>query len=253
MSKENPKYNYKLILAYDGTNYSGWQVQHNATSIQALVHDAIKTIVREDIVLIGSGRTDAGVHAMGQVAHFKTSVELDLYRFLGSLNGLLPRDIRVMNIASVPPNFHAQRSAISKTYYYHLYLDPVQDPFRRLYSLHVQKKLDIDLLKEAAQHFVGKHDFSSFANEAHLGSASRDAVRHIYRLDIVREPGGVRLEFQGDGFLYKMVRNIVGTLLEVTSGKRKIEEIREILAARNRTKAGPAAPPHGLFLMHVEY
>lgn len=247
------QFNYKLIIAYDGTQYGGWQVQPNALSIQELVHAAIKTIVRHDVTLIGSGRTDAGVHALGQVAHFKTDKQLDIFRFHGSMNGLLPNDIRILHVEQVSLDFHSQRSAISKTYHYHLCLDHVQMPFKRLYSLHVREKIDLELLKEAASHFVGTLDYTSFANESHEGCAARDPVRTISRIDIVHEDGGIRLEFQADGFLYKMVRNIVGTLLEVGRGKRLLTDIPRIFAARDRRQAGQAAPPQGLFLAHVDY
>jgi len=245
--------NYKLVIAYDGTNYSGWQVQPNATSIQSLIQDAIATIIREEITLIGSGRTDAGVHAIGQVAHFKSTQKINTSRLWISLNGILPKDIRVLSIESVPEKFHSQRSAISKTYHYHLHLDPVLDPFKRQFSYHVRKKIDLELLRKAAALFAGKHDFKSFANEAHKGAASKNSVRTLMRLDVVEEPGGIRLEFQADGFLYKMVRNIVGMLLDIASGKKKLEDIAEIFAAKDRRKASIAAPPEGLFLMAVEY
>lgn len=250
---EDSKYNYKLLIAYDGTQYGGWQVQPNAISIQALVQDAVRTFSRQEVSVIGSGRTDAGVHATGQVAHFKTLSELDIHRLLASLNGMLPRDIRVLRIEEVPFQFHAQRSALSKTYHYHLWLDRVQSPFKRLYSLHVHDKIDLTLLKHAATQFIGTHDFTSFANEAHTGSAAYDAVRTLERLDVISEEGGVRLEFTGNGFLYKMVRNMTGTMLEVASGKLDVSEIPKIFSARDRRQAGQAVPPHGLFLVNVKY
>lgn len=246
-------FNYKLLIAYDGTAYCGWQVQPNGLSIQEIIQKAIATILRCDVTLIGSGRTDAGVHALGQVAHFHSPIPLDLYRFYGSINGLLPSDIRIKEICEVPLEFHSQYSAKTKTYYYHLYLERVQDPFRRHYSLHVREKIDLSLLKKAAKCFLGTHDFTSFANEAHRGSAANDPIRTLQRIDIIEEAGGVRLELQADGFLYKMVRNIVGTLLEVASGKRCIEEIEAIFAAKDRRRAGKAVPPHALFLASVDY
>lgn len=245
--------NYKMTLAYDGCQYSGWQVQLNAVSIQSVIQDALKVILREDISLIGSGRTDAGVHALGQVAHFKYHRNIDLFRCLGSLNGLLPRDIRILDIKQVPLDFHAQHSAIGKTYYYHVDCNLVQIPFRRMYRLHVREKIDFNLLQDATKLFLGTHDFTSFANEAHKGCAAYDAVRTIKRLDFILEDGGFRFEFEADGFLYKMVRNIVGTLLEVATGKRAITEIVLIFAAKDRRLAGEAAPPHGLFLVNVQY
>lgn len=246
-------HNYKLTIAYDGTAYCGWQIQPNGRTIQEILQDKLAIILRQEVVVIGSGRTDSGVHAQGQVAHFHFPSAIEIFRVHGSLNSLLPSDIRVYDFVEVPPDFHAQYSAIGKTYHYHLHLDPVQDPFRRLYSLHIREKIDLSLLQQGAKLFAGTHDFTSFANEAHSGCAAHDAVRTIHRLDIIEQSGGVRLEFEGDGFLYKMVRNITGTLLEVASHKRPLEDIQKILAAKDRRLAGKAAPPHALFLMHVKY
>ncbi len=245
--------NYKLTVAYDGTRYNGWQVQSNSTGIQPLIQEAIRTITRQEIILIGSGRTDAGVHALGQVAHFKSSSQLNTHVMLYSLNGLLPRDIRIISMEEVPLTFHAQHSAVKKTYFYHLSLDPIQLPFRQLYSFHIRYSLDLAAMKAAAAEFLGTHDFTAFANEAHRGSAARNPVRTLYRLDIVSEPGAVRLEFEGSGFLYKMVRNITGILIEVASGKKTPSQVKSILESKDRRLAGAAAPPHGLFLMHVDY
>jgi len=246
-------HNYKLTIAYDGTAYCGWQIQPNGVSIQQLIQEKTSILTRVPTSVIGSGRTDAGVHAFGQIAHFHSPELKDLYRFHGSLNALLPPDIRILNVEEVPHTFHARYSATGKTYHYRLHLDRVPDPFKRFYSLHVREKINLDLLKAAALSFLGTHDFTSFANEGHQGSASKDGVRTLARLDVVNEPGGVRLEFTGDGFLYKMVRNIVGTLLEVASGKRLIEDLPNILMAKDRAAAGQAAPPHGLCLVKVDY
>jgi tRNA pseudouridine38-40 synthase len=246
-------YNYKILITYDGTNYCGWQIQPNGPTIQEKLQAAIKILCKIPVCVIGSGRTDAGVHAVGQAAHFMVPIDLDLFRFQGSLNALLPPDIRVKEIQPVPLDFHAQYSAKSKIYHYHIYLERFQDPFKRLYSWLFLEKFDCHLLKETLPYFIGTHDFTSFANEAHTGSAKHDAVRTLQRLEIFPEEGGIRLEFQADGFLYKMVRNIVGTLVEVATGKRLAREIPDILLAKDRRVAGMAAPPHGLFLMHVEY
>lgn len=244
---------YKLTIAYDGTRYHGWQIQPNGISIQEVIHNTFKIFLQEDIHLIGSGRTDAGVHALAQIAHFTCGKEIDTYRFLAAANGLLPPDIRVLKIDPVPANFHAQYDAKGKIYHYHLHLDAVQNPFHRLYSLHVRKKISQHLLIAASQEFLGTHDFTSFANAAHEGSASRDAVRTIKRIDVIPEPGGVRIEIEADGFLYKMVRNIVGIILEVAAGQRALPEISQILLSRNRCLAGVAVPPQGLFLAEVHY
>ena len=246
-------YNYKLTVAYDGTHYCGWQIQPNGLTIQECLQNAIKVILKVPVTVIGSGRTDAGVHASGQIAHFLCDRSLDLHRFLASLNGLLPYDIRVLKVEAAPLDFHAQYSAKSKTYHYHLFLDRFQDPFKRLYSYHVLGKVDLEALKKGAKEFVGTHDFTSFANESFAGSASKNPVRTLKRLDPLAEPGGVRLEFEADGFLYKMVRNIVGTLLEISFRKLNHQEIPLILKAKDRRQAGIAAPPHGLFLVDVEY
>lgn len=245
--------NYKLTISYDGTSFSGWQIQPNGISIQQLIEQAIKVILRNPVKVVGAGRTDAGVHALAQIAHFFCEVEIDPYKFINSVNALLPKEIRIKKIERVSPDFHAQRSAAGKIYHYHLWLDKVQSPFHRLYTYHVHEKIDLALLKQAATQFIGTHDFTSFANEAHAGAAQVNPVRCIKRLDVVPQDGGVRLEFEGDGFLYKMVRNIVGTLIEVARGKRTADEIEQIFLARDRRKAGTAVPPHGLFLVEVFY
>jgi tRNA pseudouridine38-40 synthase len=249
---------YKITLAYDGTNYGGWQIQPNAPSIQALIEQSLSTILRIPTSVIGSGRTDSGVHALGQVAHFTVQraieeLPIETFKILSSLNGLLPAGIRVLDITPVPPDFHARYSALSKIYHYHLHLDPIPDPFKRHYAYQVPHFIDLSQLKETAAHFIGTHDFSSFANEASRGSAAKDAIRTLHRLSVIDEPGGVRLEFEGDGFLYKMVRNIVGTLLDVCAGKINKDQIPNILAAKDRKRAGRSAPAHALFLMQVHY
>lgn len=245
---------YKLTLSYDGTHYSGWQIQPNAPSIQQHLQEALARFLSgEHLSVIGSGRTDAGVHALNQIAHFKTEHEISPNRLLLALNGLLPHDIRIKKVEIAPLHFHSQYSAIGKEYHYHLYLDRVMNPFRRLYCWHVLRKLDLTLLHEAAALFVGTHDFTSFANEPHAGSVAKNPVRMIYRLDICPTEGGLRLEFEGNGFLYKMVRNIVGTMVDVASQRLTIADVISIFEAKDRRCAGRAAPPQGLFLVNVTY
>jgi len=247
-------YFYKLTIAYDGTCYSGWQIQPNATSIQEHVQKALQIYLKTDYLpVVGSGRTDAGVHARNQPAHFKWGSLLDLSLLRKALNGILPIDIRVKDIQRAREGFHAQHNAISKEYHYFLHLDPVLDPFSRLYCWHIHSKIDLDLLKDAAAQFIGKHDFSAFANEAHKGSASKNAVRTIFRIDLHPVNGGLRIEFEGDGFLYAMVRNIVGTMVAVASHRRPIEDIRLIFDSKDRRLASMAAPAKGLFLVQVNY
>jgi tRNA pseudouridine38-40 synthase len=245
---------YKLTLAYDGTRYSGWQIQPNAPSIQQHLQEALRSLMAgEHVAVIGSGRTDAGVHALNQIAHFKTEHELDPNRLLLAFNGMLPRDIRIKKVELAPSRFHSQYNAIKKEYHYHLYLERIMDPFRRLYCWHVLRKLDLTLLRESASLFVGTHDFTSFANEPHGSAVAKNPVRTIYRLDLCPTEGGLRLEFEGDGFLYKMVRNIVGTLVEVASRRLTLAEVIAIFEARDRRRAASAAPPQGLFLVRVDY
>jgi len=244
---------YSLKIAYDGTKYSGWQVQSNAQSIQALVQKALTTVLRHPTNLTGSGRTDAGVHAKGQIAHFDTDVVFRPKSLLLSINAFLPPDIRVVAIEPREADFHARYSAKSKIYHYHLHLDPVADPILAPYRFHVLERICRQKLKNGTKYFIGTKDFTSFANQAYRGSASRDPVRTLLRFDAFEEPGGIRLEIEATGFLYKMARNIVGTLLEYAKSKITAEEIEEIFQSKDRKKAGAAAPPHGLFLMHVNY
>lgn len=251
--KSTPLPKYKLTISYDGTQYGGWQVQPNAPSIQALSEEALTTALRNEIKIVGAGRTDAGVHAKAQLAHFYTEVAVDKKRLQASLNGLLPLDIRVIALEEAHADFHARYSAKGKVYRYHLSLRPVQLPFRRLYALHVPYPVDKELLKKACTHFVGTHDFTSFSNESHKGSAANNPVRILRRLEVIEAEDELYLEFEGNGFLYKMVRNITGTLLDIARGKLSIEALPEIFEAKDRRKAGPAAPPHGLILHSIDY
>ena len=244
---------YKMKIAYDGTGYGGWQVQPNAVSIQSVIEKALFISLREKISVTGSGRTDAGVHALGQIAHFQTGATATPYRLKHSLNGLLPKAIRIVDLEEISDHFHARYSATGKIYHYHLHLDRVASPFNHLYSLHVHHTVDLSLLEKAAICFLGTKDFSAFTHEAHLGSAAKNPVRTLQRIDLVEEVGGVRLEFEGDGFLYKMVRNITGTLLDICAGHIQIEEIESIFSSKDRKKAGKTAPPEGLFLIKVHY
>jgi tRNA pseudouridine38-40 synthase len=174
-------------------------------------------------------------------------------KVLHSLNGLLPEDIRIISLEETDPSFHARYSATGKIYHYHLHLRPVLNPFTRLYSFQVPFQIDLALMQQATSYFLGTKDFSSFANEPHLGAAAKNGVRTMKRLDIIEEQDGVCLAFEADGFLYKMVRNITGTLLDVAAGKIPLSHLPDIFAAKDRKRAGRAAPPQGLFLMRVYY
>ena len=250
---------YALTIAYDGEAYLGFQYQPKGKTVQDEVEKALSKLTGEDREFIGlaaSGRTDTGVHARGQVVHFYTREPFqDLARAHRSLNGILPKDIRVTEIRRPHPAFHARFHAVRKTYHY--YIDPrlTLDPFERRYALHVGwRPPDLDKLRAATSAFVGTHDFSAFSNKSRDGkSKERDPTRSIYRFDVVeQEDGLLRLEVEGNGFLYRMVRNMVGAaLLEATAGKEG--EVARLLAGGDRRAAPMGAPPHGLFLHEVVY
>lgn len=244
---------YKLLLAYDGTHYQGWQVQPNGISIQALVEQALSTALRIPTTVVGSGRTDSGVHALGQVAHFSHDSPFDPAKLLYSLNGLLPPDVRVLSLTSAAPDFHARYSAKGKVYRYYLQPHEKHNPFKRLYSYHLPYSIDREELIKATKQMIGTHDFTSFSNEAHRGSAARNPVRTLSRLDFIEDDADMYLEFEADGFLYRMVRNLMGTLLDCARGKLPVEQIPHIFACKDRKAAPPCIPPHGLFLLHVHY
>ena len=241
---------YLLTIAYDGTHYSGWQVQSNATCIQPLIQHSLQTALRTTLELTGSSRTDAGVHALGQIAHFDVPFEIDLILLRRSLNALLPADIRILEVRPVSDTFHARYSATSKVYHYRLHLDPVLDPFKRLYCHPIFGSFDRSRLKAAVGQFIGTKDFTSFAN---VKKGTVNPIRTLYRLDVVDEPGGMRLEFEGNGFLYKMVRNLTGALLAIGSYKLNPDEIESIFSAKDRTQAPPTAPAKALTLMQIHY
>jgi tRNA pseudouridine38-40 synthase len=209
------------------------------------------TRFKSPIRLIGAGRTDAGVHALGQVAHFSTTCACQPNQILYALNGMLPDDIRIISLETASDTFHAQISALSKEYHYHLWLEQVINPLVSRYRHHFcYQNFSLPLLEGAAQAFVGIHNFATFAN---VGNKVSNTIRNLKRLTIVPQEGGVRLEFEGDGFLYKMVRNIVGTLLEIGLGKRASTDLPLLFAAQDRRIAGPSAPAKGLILVHVNY
>ncbi|MCI0382247.1 MAG: tRNA pseudouridine(38-40) synthase TruA [Chlamydiae bacterium] len=241
---------YKLVISYDGTNYNGWQSQKTGSGIQQIIEKTLHIILREKISICGSGRTDAGVHALGQVAHFTPNKSIEIPRLHLSLNALLPKDIRICTIQPVSPEFHARFSAKSKIYRYHLHTDKIPNPFNLRYAYHLPHRFDPALVKRALPLFIGKQDFTSFTS---AGSSAKSAIREMKRLELVEQEGGIYLEFEADGFLYKMVRNIVGTLLDLSKGKIRFEAIPEIFAAKDRKKAGRCAPPQGLFLVKIFY
>lgn len=244
---------YKLTLAYDGTDYAGWQVQPNSLSIQAVVQEKLKILLKRETDLTGAGRTDAGVHARAQTAHFRAAHPLDPFKFSYSLNALLPSDIRVTQLHEVPEDFHARYSAMGKRYTYHLRLAPWHDPFRRLYAWHIPySHFDLDKVRSACEKLKGTHNFKGFAAQAAEGVASYDPIRTLRRLELIEGEETI-LIFEADGFLYKMVRNLTGTLVDIGRGHLAIETIDQVFAHEDRRFAGQTAPAHGLFLDRVLY
>lgn len=246
---------YRMSIAYDGTAYNGWQIQQNGPSnirsIQGIIEQGLQQILKTPIRLIGAGRTDAGVHAKGQVAHFVTHTALECSQLLYRLNGVLPRDIRIKELFPTLETFHAQYRALSKEYHYHLWLEKIMDPFLYPYRHHLHdNRFQLSRLQEGITAFIGTHDFTTFTN---VGGAISNHIRTIERITLHHQEGGIRLEFEGNGFLYKMVRNIVGTLLEVAIGKKDVSVIATLFAAKDRRCAGPAAPAKGLFLVSIAY
>lgn len=244
-----PARNVKLTIEYDGTDYHGWQRQTNAATIQQVMEEGIERIAGHPVTLHGSGRTDAGVHALGQVAHFHTTSRIPASQLHHAINSAIPPAIAVLRAEDMPPEFHAQFSAKSKTYRYRIVCREVRPAVGARYVHWLRWPLDLALLRAGAAHFLGEHDFSTFETE----SDREGSIRTVTRFDI--EQAGERIDFHvaSNGFVYNMVRAMVGTLIEVGSGRRPPEEIAELLRVRDRRLAGPTAPAKGLCLMQVEY
>ncbi len=246
--------NFKLTLAYDGTNYCGWQVQTGRITLQETLENALAKIIGQPVRITASGRTDAGVHALGQVVGFASETHLQPEVLQKALNGTLPLDVAVIDAQVAPAGFHATHDAKRKTYRYTIDDGPVRDVFARHYAWQHRSPLDVETMRRAAVALVGTHDFSSFESQ---GSPRENSIRTVYSLSIERkpDPAGSRIicEITGNGFLYNMVRAIVGTLVDVGRGAQGEAWPGEVLAARHRSAAGQTAPAHGLCLVRVEY
>ena len=245
-----PMRNLKLTLAYDGTSFHGWQIQPGVPTIQGELERVIACILDHEITTHGSGRTDAGVHAHGQVAHFQTEKAIDTDALHRSVNALLQPDIRVMSIEEVPLEFHARESARAKTYEYHLWRSPVVSPFHFRYVHSIWQSLDADKVDRATAHFPGQHDFTSFSAAS---TSTKSHTREVYAAQWERSGEEWVFRIRASGFLQYMVRTIVGTLVEVGREKMTPEEIPGIFEARDRQLSGPSAPAKGLHLVSVEY
>jgi tRNA pseudouridine38-40 synthase len=244
----------KLTVAYDGGAYAGWQIQPDKPTLQGTLEAALHQITQVPVRVSAAGRTDAGVHALGQVVGFATDTGLSNADFQRALNAVLPSDIAVLLLEDACERFHATRDAVAKRYRYQIHNSRTRSVFDRQYAWHYPQQLDVPAMHAAGQALVGCHDFSSFET---AGSERADSVRTLHELAVWRGPAEladrVTIDVMGDGFLYNMVRTIVGTLVEVGEGSRGTEWPAEVLAARDRRRAGQTAPPHGLFLISVAY
>lgn len=242
---------YKATIAYDGSGFSGYQIQPKGRTVQGEIEQVLRKLHKgEHVGVTASGRTDSGVHARGQVIHFDSPLNLSEDQWLKALNSLLSDDISFSKVEVAASEFHARFDAVGKEYRYFIYRNPVRDPFRRHYAAHVRGALDVEGMKRAAACLVGTHDFTSFCSAK---TETDNKVRTLSRLTIVENDGELVLTFAGNGFLYNMVRIITGTLLDVGKGKMKVSSIPEALAAKDRTLAGKTAPAEGLYLWQVFY
>ncbi len=239
-----------LVVSYDGTNYCGWQVQPNGVSIQSVLQEAVEDLVGEKVMLTGASRTDSGVHALGQIAVFDTHKTIAEERFAMALNQRLPKDIVIQKSVEVPLDFHPRYQKTSKTYEYKILNRRKALPCERLYSYFVPQRLDMEAMRKAAAYLVGTHDFKNFASTK---TNVTDTVRTIYSLDLIQDGDRITLRVSGDGFLYNMVRIIVGALLKVGFGQKKPEDMKMILESEQRIIPGPTAPAHGLTLVETCY
>lgn len=240
----------KLVVAYDGTNYHGWQVQDNGITIEEVLNRTISELVQEDIKVIGASRTDAGVHACGNVAVFDTESRIPGDKFSFALNQRLPEDIRIQESCEVDADFHPRYADTVKTYEYNILNRRFELPTKRLYAAFCYYPMDIERMNQAAAYLVGEHDFKSFCS---AGAQVQTTVRTIYAVNVTKADDMVHIRITGNGFLYNMVRIIAGTLMQVGTGLMEPEQVKEILEERDRSKAGPTAVAKGLTLVEIRY
>ncbi|MBQ8231864.1 MAG: tRNA pseudouridine(38-40) synthase TruA [Lachnospiraceae bacterium] len=240
----------RLTVAYDGTNYHGWQVQPNGITIESELNRCLADLFKEPIEVIGASRTDSGVHAMGNVAVFDTAARMPADKIAYALNQRLPEDIRIQKSQEVPQDWHPRHVQSRKTYEYRIYRARFPMPLKRLYSLFTYHQLNVNAMQEAVAYLEGEHDFKSFCQ---VGAQVQSTVRTIYSAEVLEQGDDLVIRICGNGFLYNMIRIIAGTLMEIGQGKRDPMDIIQILEARDRAAAGPTAPPQGLTLIKYEY
>ncbi|MDE7163328.1 MAG: tRNA pseudouridine(38-40) synthase TruA [Clostridia bacterium] len=241
---------YVLSVAYDGTHFNGWQVQSNGRTVQGELNEAVYKAFGEWAVVTASGRTDAGVHALNQVCHVDLSADIAGEKLADALNCRLPQDVSVLQSAVAPDGFDANRSAKKKTYCYNMYFAPRRNPLCDRFAVWIKGKADINKMKEAAAYFTGEHDFAAYCAS---GSQVKTTVRTVYSVDVISEGGFVKIEVCGNGFLYNMVRTLVGTVLWYSSGKLGAEDILASLNECDRNRVGKTMPAKGLVLKSVDY
>jgi tRNA pseudouridine38-40 synthase len=242
---------FKITVAYDGTGYAGWQVQPNGTTVQEMLETVLARLDGAPVKVHGSGRTDQGVHARGQVAHFDLTKPFHPVALRRALNALLPEDIRVMRVQKAASDFHARKHAVDKEYRYFIWNAETVLPTARLYHLHEPQKLDLEAMRSAAAQLVGRHDFAAFT--ANPNRVVESTVRQLFELSVRKRGNEVILVARGEGFLYKMVRSVAGWLIRVGKGEVAAEATTAILESKRRTARVPTAQPHGLFLWNVRY
>ena len=241
--------NIKITVQYNGEKYCGWQKQPDSLGIQGTIEKAIYDITKEEVKVIGSGRTDAGVHALGQVANFSLSSDIPIQKIPNALNAKLPKDIAIIECCEVGDDFHSRYSAKGKRYRYLIYNSPYRSPIYKNISYHVKYDLDFKKMCKEAESLIGTHDFKGFMSS---GSSVVDTVRTIYDIKLIKQENLIILEIEGNGFLYNMVRIIVGTLVDIGRGRLN-ESLADIINSKSRSKSGHTAPAHGLFLKKVDY
>lgn len=243
--------NIKITIAYDGTRYNGWQRQDNTdNTIQGKLEVLLSKMTGENVEIHGSGRTDAGVHSLGQVFHFHTECRMTTEDIMAYMNEYLPMDIGVLEVRNASERFHSRLNVKRKTYCYHIWNSPVPNVFERKYSYQIPERLDVDKMKKAAEYLIGTHDFKSFCANKRM---KKSTVRMIESIQFMEEGDMLKIRYRGNGFLYNMVRILTGTLIEVGKGEREPEDMKRVLVSMDREQAGFTAPPQGLFMEKVEY